>query len=178
RILADHGRAMTFLMADGVLPGNEGRGYVLKRMIRRAVRHARLLGLERDITGPLVDATVETMGDAYPELVRQHDFVRQVAEREEARFGETLRRGLDLLAAAGPSDFTGYREAVSTGRILALLDGTAPVPRAEAGRRVDVILDRTPFYAESGGQVGDVGTIETADGTLRVTDTVYAVPGN
>src|SRR5439155_8814582 len=208
RILADHGRAMTFLMADGVLPGNEGRGYVLKRMIRRAVRHARLLGLERDITGPLVDATVETMGDAYPELVRQHDFVRQVAEREEARFGETLRRGLDLLdelvakgdvsgedafflhdtlgfpvevtaeiaadrgravdmagfsermesqrrraqearaaavggagpgeaagvpavfadllAAAGPSDFTGYREAVSTGRILALLDGTAP----------------------------------------------------
>jgi alanyl-tRNA synthetase len=97
RILADHGRAMTFLMADGVLPGNEGRGYVLKRMIRRAVRHARLLGLERDITGPLVDATVETMGEAYPELVRQHDFIRQVAEREEARFGETMRRGLDLL---------------------------------------------------------------------------------
>src|SRR5919106_4537884 len=97
RILADHGRAMTFLVADGVMPTNEGRGYVLRRQIRRAVRHARLLGFEGEITGPLVDATVETMGDAYPDLVRQHDFVRQMAAREEARFGETLRRGLDML---------------------------------------------------------------------------------
>ena len=95
RILADHGRAMTFLLADGVLPTNEGRGYVLRRQIRRAVRHARLLGFEGEITGPLVDATVETMGAAYPDLVRQHDFLRQRAAREEARFGETLRRGLD-----------------------------------------------------------------------------------
>ena len=97
RILADHGRAMTFLLADGVLPTNEGRGYVLRRQIRRAVRHARLLGFEGEITGPLVDATVETMGAAYPDLGRQHDFLRQMAAREEARFGETLRRGLDLL---------------------------------------------------------------------------------
>jgi alanyl-tRNA synthetase len=203
------------------------------------------------------------MGGAYPELVRQHDFIRQVASREEVRFGETLRRGLDLLddllargdvsgedafflhdtlgfpvevtqeiaadrgrsvdlvgfrermevqrrraqearavamgvgpapsdggggsiapmwadvlAAAGPTEFTGYQETVSTGRVVALLDGTELLTRAEAGRRVDVILDRTPFYAESGGQVGDVGTIETADGTLKVLDTVYAVPGS
>ncbi|HTC82167.1 MAG TPA: alanine--tRNA ligase, partial [Acidimicrobiia bacterium] len=262
RILAAHGRAMTFLLADGVLPTNEGRGYVLRRQIRRAVRHARLLGFEGEISGPLVDATVETMGEAYPDLVRRHDFVRQMAAREEARFGETLRRGLDLLDdllakgdvsgedafflhdtlgfpvevtaeiaadrgravdmagftermdqqrrrarearaatgvgaggaagdgaaaiapafaelldASGPSEFTGYSEAVSTGHVVALLDKTESIGRAEHGRKVDVILDRTPFYAESGGQVGDSGTIETADGTLRVLDTVYAVPG-
>jgi alanyl-tRNA synthetase len=257
RILADHGRAMTFLVADGVLPTNEGRGYVLRRQIRRAVRHARLLGFEGEITGPLVDATVEIMGAAYPDLVRQHDFVRQMAAREEGRFGETLRRGLDLLddllgkgdvsgedafflhdtlgfpvevtaeiaadrgrsldmagfkermeeqrrrarearaatapgaagdgaavapvfaellEASGPNEFVGYREPVTTARIVALLEGTESIGRAEAGRTVDVILDRTPFYAESGGQVGDTGTIETADGALRVLDTVYAVP--
>ncbi|HEV8625206.1 MAG TPA: alanine--tRNA ligase, partial [Acidimicrobiia bacterium] len=262
RILADHGRAMTFLLADGVLPTNEGRGYVLRRQIRRAVRHARLLGYEGEITGPLVDATVETMGAAYPDLVRQHDFVRQMAAREEARFGETLRRGLDmlddllakgdvsgqdafflhdtlgfpvevtaeiaadrgrsvdlagfkermeqqrqrarkareatgvgaagaagdgagavapvfadLLDASGPNEFVGYIEPVTTARVVALLEGTESIGRAEAGRKVDVILDRTPFYAESGGQVGDTGTLETADGALRVLDTIYAVPG-
>jgi alanyl-tRNA synthetase len=261
RILADHGRAMTFLVADGVLPTNEGRGYVLRRQIRRAVRHARLLGFEGEITGPLVDATVETMGAAYPDLVRQHDFVRQMAAREEARFGETLRRGLDmlddllakgdvsgqdafflhdtlgfpvevtaeiaadrgrsvdlagfkermeeqrrrarearatmpgaggpggdgagavppvfaeLLDASGPNEFVGYTEPVTTARVVALLDGTESLGRVEAPRKVDVILDRTPFYAESGGQVGDTGTIETADGALRVLDTVYAIPG-
>jgi alanyl-tRNA synthetase len=251
---------MTFLLADGVLPTNEGRGYVLRRQIRRAARHARLLGFEGEITGPLVDATVETMGAAYPDLVRQHDFVRQMAAREEARFGETLRRGLDLLDdllgkgdvsgedafflhdtlgfpvevtaeiaadrgrsldmagfkermeeqrrrarearaaagagagaagdgaaavapvfadlldASGPNEFVGYSEPVTTGRVVALLEGTESIGRAEVGRKVDVILDRTPFYAESGGQVGDTGTIETADGALRVLDTVYAVP--
>ena len=265
RILAEHGRAMTFLLADGVLPGNEGREYVLRRIIRRAVRHARLLGVEEPVTGALVDATVETMRDAYPDLARSHDFIRTVAGREEARFGETLRRGLDLLddllgqgdvsgkdafflhdtlgfpvevtaeiagergrsvdlegfkeqmeaqrrraresrAAAtagssapeaegspdwravleahGPTEFTGYREPVSTGKVVALRsprvagDAGESLARAEKGQPVDLILDRTPFYAESGGQVGDVGIIETADGTLRVTDTVYGVPGS
>ena len=264
RILAEHGRAMTFVLGDGVMPGNEGREYVLRRIIRRAVRHARLLGHEGAVTGPLVDATVETMGGAYPELVRQHDFIRNVAGREEARFAETMRRGLDLLddllakgdvsggdafflhdtlgfpvevtseiaaergrsvdlegfrermesqrrraresrAAAvpgaggpgpsapdavpavwrdvleahGPTEFTGYREPVTPGRVVALAaDGREPLTRAEAGQRVDLVLDRTPFYAESGGQVGDIGIIETADGAVRVLDTVYGIPGN
>jgi alanyl-tRNA synthetase len=263
RILAEHGRAMSFLIADGVFPGNEGRGYVLRRIIRRAARHARLLGLEESVTGPLVDATVETMSAAYPELARQHDFVRQVAGREEARFGQTLRRGLDfldevlgrgdvsgedafflhdtlgfpvevtteiaaergravdlagfeermalqrrrarearlpadgagrpaaaaeatplwrgVLEDAGTTEFTGYREATSTGKVMAVvagpMDDPAPLRRAEAGQQVDVVLDRTPFYAESGGQVGDTGLIETADGTLRVLDTQPAAGG-
>ncbi|MGH8971889.1 MAG: alanine--tRNA ligase [Acidimicrobiia bacterium] len=259
RILAEHGRAMTFLIADGVMPGNEGREYVLRRIIRRAVRHARLLGVEDPVTGPLVDATVETMGGAYPDLVRTHDFIRTIAGREEARFGQTLRRGLDLLddllgkgdvsgedafflhdtlgfpvevtaeiagergrgvdmegfsermeaqrrraresravSATGPSsleaegspvwrrvleaegatEFTGYREPVTTGKVVALRSDDEDVSRAEAGQKVELVLDRTPFYAESGGQVGDVGIIETEDGALRVTDTVYGVPGN
>ena len=97
RILADHGRTMTFLVADGVVPSNEGRGYVLRRIIRRAVRHAYLLGA-RDVVMPaLVDAAVAEMGAAYPELVRQHDMVRSVIAREEERFRQTLARGLDLL---------------------------------------------------------------------------------
>src|SRR5439155_22015960 len=83
----------------------------------------------------------------------------------------------DLLDASGPNEFVGYAEPVSTTRVVALLDGTESIGRAEAPRLVDVILDRTPFYAESGGQVGDTGSIETADGALRVLDTVYAVPG-
>jgi alanyl-tRNA synthetase len=259
RILAEHGRAMTFLIADGVMPGNEGREYVLRRIIRRAVRHARLLGVEDPVTGPLVDATVETMGGAYPDLVRTHDFIRTIAGREEGRFGQTLRRGLDLLddllakgdvsgedafflhdtlgfpvevtaeiagergrgvdmegfrermdaqrrraresravaatgpspleaegspiwrrvlEATGPTEFTGYREPVTTGKVVALRSDDEDSTRAEAGQKVELVLDRTPFYAESGGQVGDVGIIETEDGALRVTDTVYGVPGD
>ncbi|MGH9039199.1 MAG: alanine--tRNA ligase, partial [Acidimicrobiia bacterium] len=259
RILAEHGRAMTFLIADGVMPGNEGREYVLRRIIRRAVRHARLLGVEDPVTPRLVDATVETMGGAYPDLVRSHEFIRTIATREEARFGQTLRRGLDLLddllekgdvsgqdafflhdtlgfpvevtaeiagergravdmegfteqmemqrrraresraatatgpspleaegapawravlEAHGPTEFTGYREPVTAAKVVALRAGDDNVSRAEEGQAIELVLDRTPFYAESGGQVGDVGIIETPDGTLRVTDTVYGVPGS
>ena len=98
RILADHGRTMTFLIADGVVPSNEGRGYVLRAIIRRAVRHAYLLGAEQQLVTPaLVDATVEVMGSGYPELVKSHDLVRTVVRREEERFRQTLARGLDLL---------------------------------------------------------------------------------
>jgi alanyl-tRNA synthetase len=256
RILAEHGRAMTFLVADGVVPSNEERGYVLRRIVRRALRHAFILGTAGPITGALVDATVDAMGDAYPELVRQHDLAVAILGREEARFGQTLARGLDLLddvlakgdvggeeafylhdtlgfpvdltrevaeerghavdlegfeermagqrarakeahqAAGGranaplelyrdlvdelgTTDFTGRKEYETSATIVgALIVDGERVAEAGAGARVDVVLDRTPFYAESGGQVGDTGTIETASGRVRVRDTQYGLPGS
>ena len=108
RIVADHGRTMTFLVADGVVPSNEGRGYVLRRIIRRAVRHAYLLGAQNLVTPLLVDATVSVMGAAYPLLEKQHELVRAVVTREEERFRQTLARGLDLLdGILGEGDVTG-----------------------------------------------------------------------
>ncbi|TMK53497.1 MAG: alanine--tRNA ligase, partial [Actinobacteria bacterium] len=148
RILADHGRAMTFLLGDGVLPTNEGRGYVLRRMIRRAVRHARLLGFEGEITGPLVDATVETMGGAYPDLVRQHDFLRQMAGREEARFGETLRRGLDLLDdLLGKGDVSGEDAFFLHDTLGFPVEVTAEIA-ADRGRAVDMAGFRDRMEAQ------------------------------
>ncbi len=257
RILAEHGRTMTFLVADGVVPSNEERGYVLRRIIRRAVRHAFLLGAEQLVTPALVDATVETMGGAYPEIVKQHDLVRSVVSREEERFRQTLARGLDLLDGVlgrgnitgddafflhdtlgfpidltreiaeergrtvdvdgfharmqeqrtrakeahkaaggkgegaplelyreladdlGPTDFTGRQEYETIGaKVRALIGGRDRLAQASAGTSVSVVLDRTPFYAESGGQVGDTGVIETATGArVRVDDTQYGLPG-
>jgi len=257
RILAEHGRTMTFLVGDGVVPSNEERGYVLRRIIRRAVRHGYRLGASDLITPSLVEATVTVMGDAYPELEGAHDLVTKVVTREEERFRQTLERGLNLLdekladgdvsgadafflhdtlgfpvdltreiaeergrtvdaegfaanmeeqrsraqrahkeaaGAAeggtaryrdvldehGPTEFTGRQEFETTGaRVLALLAGDEHVPEATEGDAVDVVLDRTPFYAESGGQVGDTGVLERADGSgvLRVLDTQYGLPG-
>ncbi|MFM8304391.1 MAG: alanine--tRNA ligase [Actinomycetota bacterium] len=256
RILAEHGRSMAFLVADGVVPSNEERGYVLRRIIRRAVRHAFLLGSEDVVTPALVDATVATMGSAYPELVKQHRLVTDIVAREEERFRTTLTRGLEfldgvvrdgdvpgddafflhdtlgfpidltreiaaergrsvdlegfrarmadqraqskeahratggtgevplevyreLLDEAGATDFTGRQEYETDGaKVRAIVGGPDRLARAETGASVAVILDRTPFYAESGGQVGDTGTLETeAGGRVRVTDTRYALPG-
>jgi alanyl-tRNA synthetase len=256
RILAEHGRTMTFLVADGVVPSNEERGYVLRRIIRRAVRHAFLLGGSEVVTPALVDATVAVMGEAYPEIVKAHDLIATTVRREEERFRQTLERGANLLdelldrgdvggedafflhdtlgfpidltreiaeersrtvdvedfrarmdeqrqraqdahkaaagtaaapvevyrevlESAGPTVFTGRQEYVTVGaRILALLVGDARVPSAAADAAVDVILDRTPLYAESGGQVGDTGSIATSSGAdLRVLDTQYGLPG-
>jgi len=242
RILADHGRGMTFLINDGVFPSNEDRGYVLRRIIRRAVRQAFQMDVERLVTPALVAATIEVMADAYPELARNHDFISGVVQREEERFRHTLRAGLvlldDLVASGttsisgatafhlhdtlgfpieltreiarergidvdlagfesemdrqrrrareaatrsdeaatgaetyrelldqfGPTEFVGYSEYESKGRVLALVGD-------------ELFLDRTPFYAEGGGQVGDTGTIVTDTGRAEVLDTTYALPG-
>ena len=252
RILAEHARTMTFLIADGVVPSNEERGYVLRRIIRRAVRHAFLLGAQDVVTPALVDATVRVMGDGYPDIVTQQDLVRRTVQREEERFRQTLERGLDVLddllgkgdvagedafflhdtlgfpvdltreiaeergrrvdvstfesqmqtqraraAAArkagavtadtsayrevletsGPTEFTGRVEYETTdATIVALVVDEARVDEVHHGA-VDVVLDRTPFYAEAGGQVGDTGTLTGPEGVVRVHDTTYGLPG-
>jgi len=248
KILADHSRTMTFLVADGIVPSNEDRGYVLRRIIRRAVRFAYLLGRDDDLAGPLVGAVVDAMSDGYPELRREQDRITGIVAREEARFRQTLKRGTSLLDAKlaevpagaqlagdvafdlyetygfplevtqeitaelgidvdeagyrqallaaqqrskagakaghdyanltsfqeildrfGPTDFVGRDEHETKATVLAVVpgeDGTA-----------SVFLDRTPFYAESGGQVGDTGTITTDTGTAEVLDTTFGLPG-
>src|SRR6476469_5405098 len=188
RILAEHARTMTFLVADGVVPSNEERGYVLRRIIRRAVRHAYRLGARSLVTPGLVDATVATMGAAYPELEAQYDLVSAVVRREEERFLNTLQRGEDMLAdVLDAGDVSGERAfflhatlgfAIDLPRVLALLVDGERVTRADVtSGPVDVIVDRTPFYAESGGQIGDLGTITAPTGAVEVTDTQYAIPG-
>ncbi|MFQ5947951.1 MAG: alanine--tRNA ligase [Acidimicrobiia bacterium] len=256
RILADHGRALTFLIGDGVVPSNEGRGYVLRRLLRRAVRHAWSLGSEDLVTPALVDATVGVMDDAYPELSGERDRIVEIAKREERRFRKTLEAGYSLLevelegladgaevsggtafklhdtfgfpvelteeiaaergvgidlstfgemmreqreraraartdgggdaaAAAfyrallddlGPTEFVGHEHEEARGRILGIVRDGEALERAEEGDRIEVFVDRTPFYAESGGQVGDTGVVETETGRLRIVDTQFPVP--
>ena len=243
RILADHARSTAMLVSDGVFPSNEARGYVLRRIIRRAVRHAYLLGVAEPVMGPMTDAVVEVMGGAHPDLARNHGYVRDVIDQEERRFTETLRTGQAILderlggLAPGDTlagdiafllhdtygfplevteeitaergievDAEGFRAAMSAQQqrakqarktaaaadvtpLVKLVDAhgetdftgrdqtssTARVLHADDGR---LVLDRTPFYAESGGQVGDTGEIASAAGArARVTDTRYGVPG-
>jgi alanyl-tRNA synthetase len=252
RILADHGRAMSMLVGDGVLPANEGRGYVLRRIIRRAVRRARQLGVDAAITPRLVDAAVQVLGAAYPALAEQHSLITDVVAREEEGFLRTLATGstileeqlasgsttvpgdvafrlhdtygfpveltVEIAEEAGVSvDLAGFeaamdqqrtqaRAAVRSSRSVAgeqayrsVLDDegqtvfvgqrpdgySAPVrvvavladlDPAHPGQ-AEIFLDRTPFYAEGGGQVGDTGTIVTETGTALVYDTVSALPG-
>ena len=257
RILADHGRSLTFLIGDGVLPSNQERGYVLRRIMRRAVRAARVLGYDKPILTELVDACNELMGDFYGEIRDRKAFILDVAAREEDRFSATLRQGLALLenevervraagagelpgdvafrlhdtfgfpvdltaeiaseasleverstfdrlmaeqreraraarktgearpaaelfsslvAERGETEFEGYERLATTATIVALSDGTASVPAASEGDEVDVILDRTVFYAEGGGQVGDRGWIKAPSGEGAVIDTRRLVP--
>jgi alanyl-tRNA synthetase len=254
RILADHTRSMTFLINDGVFPSNEDRGYVLRRLIRRAVRQAFQLGVEEIVTPRLVHATVEVMREAYPELHKNEQFITGVVEREEQRFRATLRSGLAMLDEAlgegeisgavafrlhdthgfpieltreiaaekavavdeagfaeamarqrqlskdggkkgvgvaihmgtyrelveqfGPTDFLGYVTQQTHARVLAVLSIDPPegaqFPHLP---HVEIFLDRTPFYAEGGGQIGDTGEVTTSSGSANVVDTTYALPG-
>ena len=251
RIVADHARAVTFMIGDGILPGNEGRGYVLRRLLRRAVYHGRLLGVEGAFLGSYVEKICELMGDNYPAIVESRSLIDGIVAAEEERFGATLDAGEALLAteletlgegatlpgdvafklhdtygfpidltreiceAAGRSvdmdafdacmteqrerarasanrdawgtfndvwtalgdrlaatEFSGYEKDEDGATVLAIVADGTELERAEAGAEVEVVLDRTPFYAEMGGQVGDTGELRSASGArLRVTDT-------
>ena len=243
RVLADHIRACSFLIADGVIPGNEGRGYVLRRIIRRAIRHGYKLGARAAFFHRMVPDLVAEMGAAYPELVSSQARVTEVLRQEEVRFFETIEHGMCILdgelAALGgkgvfngatafklhdtfgfPLDLTadvcrergvsvdvaafdvamaqqkeqaraagkfrmataldysgptttfhGYQTLAFTGKVLALYRDGSPVDELREGELGVVVLDETPFYAESGGQVGDRGVLQTARGIFSVEDT-------
>ncbi len=240
---------MTFLVADGIVPSNEDRGYVLRRIIRRAVRYAYLLGVERDLSAPLIAAVVDAMADGYPELRADQDRITGIVSREEDRFRQTLKRGTTLLdsklselgegqALGGDVAFdlyetfgfplevtqeitaelgievddAGYRAALEKAQqvskagakagsdlyanltsfqeILDRFGATEFVGREENETKATVLavvpgedgtasvfLDRTPFYAESGGQVGDTGVLVGEAGQAEVSDTTYGLPG-
>lgn len=252
RIIADHARSVNFLISDGVLPGNEGRGYVLRRLLRRAVFHGRLLGIEDAFLGRFIDAVNDVMGEAYPNLIENAALVKGIVSAEEERFSNTLNNGrvyldeqlaalasgeqlpgkaafmlhdtfgfpIDLTveiaegaghavdiegfdaemaeqkararaAAKGDAwgsfndvwtelsdelpatEFMGYdHESVEGARALAIVVDGARVKTAEGGVDVQVVLDRTPFYAEMGGQKGDRGLIDSDSGQVLVRDTV------
>jgi alanyl-tRNA synthetase len=242
-VIADHIRACAFLVVDGVLPGNEGRGYVLRRIIRRALRHSKKLGIDATFFHKLVEPLCQEMGDAYPELVKRRAHVEKVLEKEEKRFAETLDQGMEILEtaiiklkgkeipgdvvfklydtygfpvdltadiarergltidqqgfednmgaqrdrgrasskfaasnAAGvktdlESKFTGYECIAEETEIAALFKNGDPADSLSKDDQGAIVLASTPFYAESGGQVGDTGVIESDDASFLVTDT-------
>lgn len=250
RVIADHLRASSFLIADGVLPSNEGRGYVLRRIMRRAMRHAQLLGAREPLMWRLVWALVREMGQAYPELVRAETLIEETLRLEETRFRKTLERGLSILddksrslkkgdmfdgetaftlydtygfpldltqdalrtrgvgvdlasftdamerqrekaraawsgsgdTAAetvwfglreklGATEFLGYETETAEGVVAALVKDGKEVDSLKAGDTAAIVLNQTPFYAESGGQVGDTGVMTGEGVTFRVTET-------
>ncbi|HVO03233.1 MAG TPA: alanine--tRNA ligase, partial [Candidatus Cybelea sp.] len=252
RVIADHLRSTSFLIADGVMPSNEGRGYVLRRIMRRAMRHAHKLGCQDPLMWRLVPALVAEMGQAYPELVRAQAAITETLKLEETRFKETLGRGLklldeetarlkpgaelpgevafklydtfgfpldltadilrgqdravdqagfdaamerqretarkawagsgeaateriwfDLRQKVGATEFLGYETETAQGVVLALLKDGKEIDLAKAGDEIALITNQTPFYGESGGQMGDAGRITTAEGTvIEITDTL------
>jgi alanyl-tRNA synthetase len=243
RVIADHIRASAFLIADGVLPSNEGRGYVLRRIIRRAIRHGFMLGQRAPFFHRIVATLERVMGGAYPELTAQRAHIERVLEQEEVRFAETLAQGMALLDGAigrlegkvipgetvfrlydtygfpvdltsdiarerglgideagfeaameaqrtraraaskfgvdlragvqveGQTAFSGYETEQAPGRVVELLRGSVRVEELRAGEEGQVVLDATPFYAESGGQVGDRGVLEAPGARFLVADT-------
>jgi alanyl-tRNA synthetase len=243
KVIADHIRACAFLIVDGVIPGNEGRGYVLRRIVRRAIRHGYKLGQTKPFFHKVVPDLAKVMGEAYPELTKVQDRVMQVLKQEEERFAETLENGMKVLEGAltredkmldgetvfqlydtygfpvdltadiarergvmmdyagfeaamerqrerarsaskfqmgasveyrgAKTEFHGYDTlAVADAEVVAIYRDGSAVPSISAGESAVVVLDRTPFYAESGGQAGDGGELSTAGGTFVVTDTL------
>ncbi len=240
-VIADHIRACAFLIVDGVIPGNEGRGYVLRRIVRRAIRHGYKLGQKQPFFFKLVPDLVKAMGAAYPELAAARERVAQVLKQEEERFAETLENGMAVLEGALQSEdkmldgdtvfrlydtfgfpldltadiarernitvdfagfeaamgqqreraraaskfgtqsaveysgqkteFHGYDTLILPGKVVAIYKGGSAVPAIDAGDSAVIVLDHTPFYAESGGQVGDRGQMVSSRGTFHVADT-------
>jgi alanyl-tRNA synthetase len=242
-VIADHIRASAFLIVDGVLPGNEGRGYVLRRIIRRAIRHGKKLGAHDLFFYKLVGPLAEEMGDAYPELRKAQAHVEKVLRKEEQRFAETLDAGMEILEGAiagldgkeipgdvvfklydtygfpvdltadvarerdlgldtagfeaamaeqrkkaqaaskfsalgkdgietdAESEFLGYEGTEATCEVVALFNDGQPVDKLDLGEDGAIVLSSTPFYAESGGQIGDTGTIAAGDHSFTVVDT-------
>jgi alanyl-tRNA synthetase len=257
RVIADHARALTFLIGDGVLPSNAGRGYVVRRILRRASRHAVFLGVNEPCLHAVVDAVIDEMGPAYPEVAERRDYIRSRVLRDEERFLETLSKGLqiledeiselkqksqsvlpgasvfklydtfgfpvdltaDVLRSRGMSvdqsgfetamgeqktraraawkgsgdaavdviyqrmandlatSFCGYQSLEAESPITALLVNGQPADEAGQGDAVEIVVEETPFYGESGGQVGDVGTVTTTGGRVDVDDTLKPVEG-
>ncbi len=251
RVIDDHARAVSFLIADGVMPSNEGRGYVLRRLLRRAARHGRLIGLEQPFLHEVAKTVAAVMGDAYPELRAEEQRIREVIRTEEERFGETLEKGLALLEEATaklkrenrqvlsgdvafrlydtfgfPLDLTedilrgesiavdqpgfeklmqkqrargrearestsmeskiqldrqvrfiGYDRLAGESSVLAIYGNGAGLDEAVEGDEIELLTAETPFYGESGGQIGDRGTVTTARGDIiEVFDTHHPTP--
>jgi len=262
RVIAEHARTSAFLIGDGVLPAKEGRGYVLRRLLRRAVRHGHLLGVDvgggQPLLVPMVEAVIEQMGAGYPDLVAQRDLITRIARAEEADFGARIRQGLERVDAAieglgsgqerafpgevafelhdtfgfpidlteeiaedaglaldrerfealmdeqrararaaakkgdggvsidlyrsaasavGGTEFVGYHALEAESEVGAIVTPAGLLSGASEGDEVEIVLSRTPFYAEAGGQIGDAGVLETDTGRLAVTDTQEAVDG-
>jgi alanyl-tRNA synthetase len=257
RVIADHARMTAFLVAEGVFPEKTGREYVLRRVMRRAIRHGHCLGIHDLFMHEVVDQVVETMNDSYPELQERRELINRVCRQEEERFRETLDRGLSLLAdtdewisgpdgaktlpgeiafdltatygfprdlieiigledgfiideagyrkaeerhriasgagkigeaaiadvytelkrSLGDTAFMGYKALEGRSQVLAVIRGGKTVEQGNEGEEIEVVVGETPFYGESGGQVGDTGHIESKDGLMSVADTQTPVPG-
>jgi len=257
RVIADHGRALVFLAADGVLPSNEGRGYIFRRLLRRAVRHGKLLGLDKPFLSEAADTVINLMKGHYTELAQQRDHIVEILSLEEKKFNQTLNAGLsllnslleelkrkghtaipgedafklydthgfpleltqevaaehglsvdvsgfeeamqrqqersrasaafvqgqdeqvltDILRRVGPTEFTGYEGIAGSGKVVGLVVDGAEVESISAPQRASLILDSTPFYAESGGQIGDRGDITGPMGVFHVEDTRRPLKG-